>query len=167
MGVTKVQVRSQEIDCAVGSMRQVDPLLSSVRLHREEYALVAAPALLARQALRVPSQAGAHALVDISRDLPLFGYWRDAPGAGDLLRFGRVLQMGTIAAIRAVVLRGDGVAVLPVYLIKPDLEARRLVRVLRGVKPLVDHFRLFFRTGDPRRSVYGALAARMLAEPLR
>ncbi len=65
------------------------------------------------------------------------------------------------------VLRGEGVAVLPVQLVKRDLAAGRLAQVFPRVKLLSDYFRLIFRADDPRRSVYAALAEHMLRVPLQ
>ena len=64
-------------------------------------------------------------------------------------------------------LRGDGVAVLPEYLIRSDLAAGRLVRVLPRQPIQQDCFRLYFRADDPRRAFYESLAATLRAEPLR
>jgi DNA-binding transcriptional LysR family regulator len=161
-----IRVRTLEIDCAVGSMRQTDSTLDATRLHREDYDLVAAPRLLARTPFRHPRDAARHVLFDAHTELPLFSYWRDAP-RGTPLDFGAVRLMGTIAAIRALVLRGEGVAVLPAYLVTPDLRAGRLVRLLPRVELAHDYFRLIFRGDDPRKSVYAALAQTMAAVPLR
>jgi DNA-binding transcriptional LysR family regulator len=161
------RVRSVEIDCAVGSMRVTDPKLDSVRLHQERYVFVGQPRLLARNPLRSPADAARHTIVDINAELSLFGYWRDAPGGGDRLRFGQVLRIGTIAAIRELVLAGEGVAVLPAYLVGPELKQRRLVTLFPQVRLLSDYFRLIFRAADPRRSLYEALARTMLTVPLR
>ena len=163
----ELRVRVQEVDCAVSSRRLTDPKLDFVRLHREDYVFVGAPALLADKPFRRPEDAAAHVLVDVSRELSLFRYWRDAPGGEDALSFGSLLRIGTIAAIRALVLKGEGVAVLPAYLVQPDLLARRLVRILPRVRPLHDYFRLIFRADDPRADLYRALAQTMLQEPLR
>jgi LysR family transcriptional regulator, glycine cleavage system transcriptional activator len=162
-----IRVRNLEIDGAVGSMRITDPKLDSIRLHREEYVFVAQPKLLEDHPFRQPDDARHHTLVDTHAELPLFGYWREAPGGGDRLQFGRILLMGTTAAIRQLVLRGEGVAVLPLYLVQPDIEAGRLVRLFPKIKPLSDYFRLIFRTDDPRRSVYQTVADSMLKVPLR
>ena len=63
--------------------------------------------------------------------------------------FGRFVYLGTIAAIRAAALAGDGVAVLPRYLIAADLAAGRLLPILPRVRPLHDFFRLIFRSRRP------------------
>ncbi len=162
-----IRLRTQEVDCAVGSMRVTDPAIAAESLHRESYALVGSPALLRLRPLRRPADARAHTLLDVDADLPLFSYWRDAPGGGDRLPFGRRLRLGTIAAIRALVLAGEGVAVLPTYLVAPDLRAGRLRPILPGVRLLHDHFRLFFRAGDSRRTLFASLAATMRRHPLR
>lgn len=162
-----IRVRTGEVHCAVGSMRMDDPKLDAVRLHREDYVFVGQPALLRRLPLRRPADAAAHTLLDERSALPLYAYWRDSTGGGDRLTFGRFVYLGTTAAIRAAVLAGDGVAVLPKYLIGPDVAAGRLTPILPRVKPLHDFFRLIFRSDDPRRSLYQAVATTMSSQPLR
>lgn len=162
-----LRVRSMEIECCVTSSRLTDPKLDSLRLHREDYVFVGAATLLAKQPLRRAADAGAHTLVDTDTSLALFRYFRDAPGGGDHLRFGEVVRLGTIEAIRRRVLSGAGVAVLPEYLVKKDLATKRLVKILPSVTLLHDYFRLVFRADDPRRSVYEQMAKQLAAAPLR
>jgi DNA-binding transcriptional LysR family regulator len=162
-----LRVRSGEVHCAVGSMRLDDPVLDSERLHREDYVFVGAPALLAKHPLRRAKDAEHHTLIDERPALPLYSYWRDAAGGAMPLRFRGVLHFGTIAAIRAGALSGDGVAVLPRYLVEADLRAGRLRVLLPRVRPHHDYFRLIFRADDPRVALYRALAAVMIREPLR
>jgi DNA-binding transcriptional LysR family regulator len=162
-----LRVRTMEIDCAVTSSRFTDPKLDALQLHREDYALVGAPKLLRSEPLTKSEHAAEHTLIDASADLPLFRYWRDAPGGGDRLRFARIVRMGSIEAIRARVLAGAGVAVLPRYLVERDLARGALRRVFSKVEPRSDWFRLVFRADDARRSVYERLAAAMVEAPLR
>jgi LysR family transcriptional regulator, glycine cleavage system transcriptional activator len=159
-------VRTLEIDCAVTSARITDPKLDAIRLHREDDVLVGAATRLARVPLVRPDDAANHVLLDISADLPLFRYWRDAPGAATSVRFAKHTYLGTIAAIRSRVVSGAGVAVLPEYLVRGDLEAGRVKRLLPKVKPLHDHFRLVFRADDPRRVLFESLAASLAKTPL-
>jgi DNA-binding transcriptional LysR family regulator len=65
------------------------------------------------------------------------------------------------------VLRGDGVAVLPEYLVQKRIESGALRVVFPKVRPEFDHFRLVFRADDARRPDYEALAAMLLESPLR
>jgi DNA-binding transcriptional LysR family regulator len=162
-----LRVRTGEVHCAIGSMRVDDPALDSVRLHREDYVFVGAPALLRARPLRKAEDAERHTLIDERAALPLYAYWRDAAGGALPLRFQRTVYFGTIAAIRAAALAGDGVAVLPRYLVTHDLERGRLATVFPRVRPLHDYFRLIFRADDPRAALYRALAAKMAAAPLR
>jgi len=161
-----LRVRTMEIDCAVTSSRYTDPKLDAARLHREDYVFVGARALLARRPLTRDEHAGGHALLDAGAELPLFRYFRDAPGGGDRLHFQRIVRLGSIEAIRARVLAGAGVAVLPLYQVAADLEARTVQRIFPKVVPLHDWFRLVFRADDARRPIYDKLAATMRAEPL-
>lgn len=161
------RVRTAEIDCAIASVRMADPKLEFRKLHREEYAFVAARALIEKTPLRRASDAARHTLVDSTRELPLFRYFRDAHGTGDRLQFGAVECLGTIAAIRERVLQKRGVAVLPEYFVRDDLGKKRLVRLFPSVEPLHDYFRLIFRGDDPRRALYERLAEVLVATPLR
>lgn len=163
-----LRVRTREVDCAVLSARFSDPALDAIALHREDYVFVASKALLAKTPLSRPEHAAAHTLVDVSAEMPLFRYWREASGAtGASMRFAKVLRMGTIAAIEHLVLRGEGVAVLPEYLVRKKVESGALRVVFPKVKPEFDHFRLVFRADDPRRPDYEALARMLLESPLR
>ena len=162
-----LHVRSLAIDCAVTSTRLTDPKLDSSRLHREDYVFVGAHKLLQQFPLKTPDQAAEHTLFDTTEDLPLFRYWRDAPGGLDSLRFRRVVRLGAIAAIRYAVLRGEGVAVLPSYYVAQDLKAKRLAKIQPKVKPQFDYFRLVYRKDDPRRSIYESMAATMMQNVLK
>jgi DNA-binding transcriptional LysR family regulator len=161
-----LRVRTLEIDCAVTSSRLGDIALDAISIHPEHYVFVASPKLLAHTPLRRDEDARAHRLIDADVDMPLFRYWRDAAGGGDRLQFARVLRVGTIGAIRNMVVDGEGVAVLPVYLVKEDLRARRLKRLFPNVTPLHDYFRVVFRREDPRRPLYEALATSLSTAPL-
>lgn len=162
-----IRVRTGEIDCAIGSMRLDDPRLASARLHREEYVFVGGAKLLGATPLRRAEDAGRHTLLDTRPELPLYDYFRSAPDGGDRLKFQRTRMLGTIAAIHELVRAGRGVAVLPEYLVRDDLRAKRLLRVLPAVKLANDWFRLVFRTDDPRRSLYETIGRRLVEFPLR
>jgi|GEM_PF-278115 len=161
------RVRAMEIECCVTSSRLVDPKLESLRLHREDYVFVGGASLLEAKPLRRAKDAEEHTLLDSDVSLSLFRYFRDAPGGGDHLRFAGVVRLGTIEAIRARVLQHAGVAVLPEYLVKKDLAAGRLARILPSVTLLHDYFRLVFRADDPRRATYEKMAEQLAAVPLR
>jgi LysR family glycine cleavage system transcriptional activator len=160
------RVRSREIDCAVTSARFTDPALASLPLHREEYVLVGARQLVRRIPLTRKEHSERHTLLDIDGSLPLFRYWQDAAGGADL-RFGRIWRVGSGAAIHLLLREGEGVAVLPRYMVAAELARGSLVRLFPAVKPMADHFRLIFRRDDSRQSAFAAFAAALLALPLR
>ena len=161
-----LRVRTMEIDCAVTSSRFTDPKLDSARLHREDYVFVGSARLLAKKPRTRAAHAAGPTLLAASAELPLFRYWRDAPGGGDRLRFGRIVRLGSIEAIRQRVTAQAGVAVLPAYLVRRELATRSFRRLFPAVTPLHDYFRLVFRADDPRRPIYERLAAHMLEVPL-
>lgn len=158
------RVRAMQIDCAVTSTRLGDPKLDALRLHREEYVFVGAPALLDRVPFAKATDAAKHTLVDIDDELPLFRYWQ---ASGSALRFEKLARFGTIEAIRQRVLAGAGVGVVPKYVVQDDLAAKRLRVVLPKIVPQHDWFRLVIRNDDARRSLFEGLAASLAAAPLR
>lgn len=160
------RVAAQQLDCAIHSSRVLDPGLEFEALHREDYVLVGAPELQARRPIEHLDDLAGHTLVDISPQQPLFRYWADSLPPGRAARFQDGRWMGTIAAIRTQVLTGSGVAVLPAYLVQPDLYAGRLVALLPEVEAQADHFRLLFRSDDPRRSELAAVADCLRDRPL-
>lgn len=162
-----LRIRTHEIDCAITSTPLGDPKLDAIQLHREDYALVATPDLLAKTPLRRAEDAASHTLLDISADMPLFRYFRDSVAGGDRWRFQRGSWLGGIAAIRHEALDAAGVAVLPEYFVRRDLSAGRLARVLPKVAIAHDYFRLVFRSADPRRAIFESLARELAAHPLR
>lgn len=162
-----LRVRTMEIDCAVTSTRLVDPKLEAVRLHREDYVFCGSRGLLAEKPFARAEHAAVHTLLDIGPELPLFRYWRDAPGGGDRLSFARTVRLGGIEAIRRRVADGAGVAVLPAYLVQDELKRGTFRKILPSVEPVSDYFRLIFRADDPRRSAFEALAGELMKAPLR
>jgi DNA-binding transcriptional LysR family regulator len=155
-----------QIDCAITSSRLADPKLEAIRLHREDYVFVGAPALLDRVPFAKPEDASKHTLVEIDDNLSLFGYWRDSP-KGLALSFGKLTRWGTIEAIRQRILAGAGVGVLPKYLVQNDLDGKRLRIILPKIVPLHDYFRFVIRTDDARRTVFEHLAESLASTPLR
>ncbi len=135
----------RRVDCVVTSFRLTRPGLAYATLHAEHYVFVAAPELLDERPLAGADDARAHTLVDTLADLPLFRYFLDAFAGAAAWSFGKTLYMGTIAAVRALIRRGDGVGVLPVYFVAEDLASGALVPVLPDVQPNHDYFRLVWR----------------------
>ena len=155
----------RQIDAAVLGPTVRDPRLLSVPLVGVPWRMVAAPAALRRQPLRVADDAAAFTLLDRSASLPCLRPWLDAaPARLRELRFGRVLHLGSLAAIERVALDGGGVAVLPAPMVARHLEADALRTVLGAVQPSVaQHFAA--RLDDPRRPLHEALAALLRESP--
>lgn len=161
------RVGAREVDAAITSSRIVDPQLEALKIHEERYVFVGSPALLRGRPLRRADEAARHTLLDTTSELPLFRYFRDARGGIDSMRFERVVRLGTLEAIRAMVEAGHGVAVLPLYFVAPLLRRRRLVKIMPKVELASDWFRLVFRADDARRPLYDWLADRLRRVPLR
>lgn len=155
------------LDAIVTSFRLTAPGLAYATLHAEHYVFVGAPALLCERPLTGPADSARHTLVDAHGDLPLFRYLLDAHEGPEAWSFAATRRVGTIAAIRQLVLAGLGVAVLPRYFVQPDLDAGRLSLLLPEVEPVQDWFRLVWRRDDPREEALQELAAELRDVPLR
>jgi len=163
----ETRVKRFEVHCAVTSRIFVDPVFDAIRLTREAYVFVGAAEMLTQRPLTSADEATQHTVIDVQPERPLFRYFRDAPAAPAKMHFGRLRVMGSIAAIRLLVLAGEGVAVLPYYLIADDLETGRLVQLFPEVALLGDYFRLIYRHDDPRADLYEEVASVMADQPLR
>jgi LysR family transcriptional regulator, glycine cleavage system transcriptional activator len=155
-------LRADRIDAIVSSVRITEAGFDHATLFPESYVFVGAPDLLERLPLRSPADAAAHRLLDVSPDLPLFRYLLEAGADSRDWPFARAWYLGTIAAIRSMVLRGAGVAVLPRYFVEADLNAGRLRQPLPERPLREDAFRLIWRAGHPAER-----ELRVLAEELR
>jgi DNA-binding transcriptional LysR family regulator len=161
------QLRRGAVDAVVTSTRLTLGQLDYALLHPEAYVFCAAPALLAEQPLSSAEDARVHCLIDAHADLPLFRYFLDAQPAESAWGFARIHQLGTIAAIRARVLAGHGVAVLPHYFVEPDLQAGRLTRIMPDAPVHGDRFRLIWRADHPRADALRGLAEELRQRPLQ
>lgn len=158
---------SDEIDCMLTSSRISTPNLAFLRLHEEHCVFVASSQLLAQSPLGRPEHAKNHVLLDKSRDLPLFRYFLDARPTDEVWTFERVQYLGTISAIRARVLDGAGVAVLPLFYVRQALKTKKLKQLFPGTKLPTDWLRMVWRNGCTREPELRELAKELGKQPLR
>ncbi len=155
-----------KLDCAVSSARLPDPSFESEVIQEERYVFVGGAQLLEKRPFRRRRDAQRHRLLDVDAELPLYRYLRDAPGLRGPMDFADHRYVGLGEAVKRQVLDGEGVAVLPEYMIETELGDGRLVPLLRSVELLRDHFRLVFRSGDLRRERFAELAQVLRAHPI-
>ncbi len=152
-----------DLDAIITSTRLSSSKLVYSALHQERYVLVSR-----RPCLRRRDEARQLTLVDVSRDLPLFRYFLDALPDAEPWPFLRTEYLGGIGNIRLRLLDGPGhVAVLPLYFVRQDLAARRLVRLMPATPLRPDAFRLVWRAGHPLTDQLLSLANELRAIPLR
>ena len=160
------RIRNFDVQCAVSSRVFVDPIFDATRLQKEDYVFVGSANLIAKQPFDQPNSATNHCLIDAHQERPLYRYFRDAEHAPPALHFGQFRVMGTISAIRMLLLQDQGVAVLPKYLVQPDLNSGRLVHIFPDVELRCDYFRLMYRRDDPNKALYKTLAEVMRRQKL-
>lgn len=126
-------------------------------------AVALTPAALGQRIKALESELGVVLFVRSTRTISLtMAGLRVLPAAEAALKATR----GTVSAAL-----GEGVqtfnAALPAYYVRDDIARGDLVQVLPGIEPRHDHFRLFFRAEDPRRSIWASLAEQLRASPLK
>jgi DNA-binding transcriptional LysR family regulator len=156
-----------EVHCMVTSARISSPNLVFARLQEEEYVLVGQGALVAETPLLGPRDARRHALLDLHADLPLFRYFLDARSPKEEWVFERIQYLGGIAAVRARVLEGAGIAVLPRFFVRKDLASGRLKRLMPATKLPRDWLRMVWRQGQVEEARLRELASELSERPLR
>jgi len=156
-----------QLDCMLTSARLSERDLEYARVHQERYVFVGRRDRLRKTPMRGARDAGAHVLLDISADLPLFRYLLDARPSDEPWRFAEHQYLGTIAAVRARVLAGAGVSVLPHYFVRDALQDKRLAPILPRTTLPSDWFRLVWRRGHPEDAALRELAAELGSRPLR
>jgi LysR family transcriptional regulator, glycine cleavage system transcriptional activator len=166
------RVERGSLDAAVLSARLTSARLRYATLHPEPYVFVSASPRLVGPVSPAPGPLGpedapAHTLLEVSRDLPLFRYLLDALPDATPWPFAEYELLGGIGAIRYRALQGAGVAVLPAYFVRHDLEAGRLVRLMPEVELRSDAFRLVWRTDHPQQDRLLMLADELRALPLQ
>ncbi len=154
------------IDAMVSSSRLENLPFDYEALHDEEYCFVASPKLLAHTPLTRARDLRNHTLLDERDDMPLFRYMKDSLRS-DSWQFQDTLSLGTISVIRDWAKAGKGVAVLPEYLVRRDLERERLVRVLPRHALGKDTFRLVWKHGSALEPFLRRLAGELRLHPLR
>ena len=155
-----------QLDGVVTSARLPDPSLEGEVLHEERYVFVGAAELLEQSPFRRRRDAARHRLLDVDAELPLYRYLRDAPGLRGPMSFAEHRYLGLGEAIKRRVLAGDGVAVLPEYMVEAELRDESLIQLLKRIELLRDHFRLVFRSGDLRRERFFELAEALRGHPI-
>jgi LysR family transcriptional regulator, glycine cleavage system transcriptional activator len=160
------QIKAKEIDAAITSYSLLDPSYASIDLLEESYAFVASRELLAVAPFTCEEEAQQHTLLDIRPSLPMFRHLAEAPELKKRLEFRRTQFLGSTEAVRQLVRAGRGVAVLPTYLIRTDLEKERLAILLPEVRLLSSCFRLVFSGDDTRRSLYEEMARVLIKVPI-
>lgn len=161
------QVQRDIIDAFVSSARLSDAGFSYARLHEERYVFVGHRRLLDQRPLVCRDDCKRHTLLDAHRDLALFRYFLDTRPGGEDWAFRRVDILGTIGAVRARVLSGAGVAVLPHYFVERDLQCGKLSLILPQIELPGDWFRLVWREGHPREAALRTLAEDLVTRPLK
>ena len=157
------QLRSGLVDAVITSAPVARSEWHQEVLHPETYVFCAAPEYLAKHPFRGPEDAGAHSLLDINHTQPLSRY---ILSVGPPMTFRNVRACGTAGAVCALVQEGLGLAVVPDYMVRAELDSGKLVPLLTDVDLLSDAFRMLWREGSADAEALVQLAQHFRARPL-
>lgn len=152
------------LDAIITSAPMARSNWSAEFLHREDYAFVAAPALIADTPFHTLDDARHHTMLDINHTLPLARYLTSVTERP--LDFKEIRCFGAARAIQQMVVAGRGVAVLPEYMIADDLADGALVRLLPDTALLSDSFRLLYKHDALFTEAIASLAEYLRGRPL-
>jgi DNA-binding transcriptional LysR family regulator len=112
----------ERLDAVIRIGHLADSTLISSKIASERRLLVAQPAYLARHGIPTRDQIGAHRLIDKLHGPDLLG-WRHVLGCStaELPSFRTVFRCDDFEALRQAALRGLGIALLPEWVIGPDV----------------------------------------------
>ncbi len=159
----KGKLQAGQVDGIVTSAPIAQSTWTSEFLHTEHYVFVAAPALLEEVPFDSFEDTINHVLLDIDTTLPLTRYLTSKIGR---LTFGRVRSCGAGAAIIQLLLKNEGVAVVPEYMVRNDLKAGRLTRLCEDENLQTDSFRLIFRQTSVLEPVLKKIGEFLRTRPL-
>jgi DNA-binding transcriptional LysR family regulator len=157
------RVFRDEVHCVLTSARLNDPKLVSAPFREIDYLFVGTPALIKKNPLARPEDAARHTLIDFEPELPLFRFFREARPPKESWIFGNKQYLSIIAAVRARVLEGVGVAVLPEFYVAEDIARRRLKVLVPGTKLKSNSLRAVWRKGHPYETEIRDLASELAA----
>ncbi|WP_181188315.1 LysR family transcriptional regulator [Actinopolyspora mortivallis] len=157
-------LRDGRFDLVVSSVRPRGRTVTAVPLMDEEFVLVASPSWAERLGPLTPEEPGAveeAPLVTYAEDLPILRrYWRHVFHRRLTTRAAVVVP--DLRGVRAAVVAGAGVTVLPRYLCAAELGSGELVPLLEPVDPPVNTGFLAHRTGAAQREHVTLVRERLL-----
>jgi DNA-binding transcriptional LysR family regulator len=141
-----------EIDLAVDCAPHAHPSVTSTRLFREKYSIVASPAFLASHVVRHPMDLERVPVVSVDRE----GAWwthalRSLPGRRrPVLR--QVIEVNQVRGMVHAALEGYGVALLPKYTVRGKVERGDLVALFPRLRLLEDWFCVYQKRSAAARA---------------
>lgn len=157
------QLRSGLVDAVVTSAPVARSEWHQEVLHSETYVFCASAEYLEEHPFRYAEDASAHSLLDINHTQPLSRY---VLSVGPPMTFRNVRACGTAGAVCALVQAGLGVAVVPEYMVRSELDSGALVPLLPDVELLSDAFRMLWREGSADGEALAQLAQHFRSKPL-
>jgi DNA-binding transcriptional LysR family regulator len=136
-------LQRDDIDIAIDCVEHLDPDLAVVPLFRETYMVVCAPDFQRQHALRSPAGLAGVPVLSLDKE---GAWWRRLLRVVPARRRPRLEQVVAVNHVRAMIAgarSGMGVALVPSYAVRADVERGLLVRLFRDLTLPEDRFRIF------------------------
>ncbi len=134
-----------ELDVVVDCRNAMDPSLAKIPLFREQFIVAASPAYLEAHPVRDVADLGACLVLSMDKQA---SWWRNflrALPAGGGPEFGRVMAVNHIRGMINAAVESIGVALLPRYCIRKELERGSLVSVFPDIRLEEDRFYIYVK----------------------
>ena len=159
-------MRRGTVDAVVVGGRVTAPeSATSELLVPERYVFVAAANLASLRPLMGAGQAAQHVLLDLDEDSSTFEHFLRACPADERWNFIEHRRMTSISTLRAAILAGRGVGVLPRLCVEDALASGKLVELMPDRRPRTDWVRMYWSKGHPRSAQLSELAKSLRPEP--
>jgi DNA-binding transcriptional LysR family regulator len=134
-----------ELDIIIDCKRHALPGLERTGLFREQYVVVAAPALLEGRRIEVPKDLEGRPIISLDQKAHWWGRFLRAVPPGERPAFKResVIEIDHVRGIINAAAEGLGIALLPKYSIVEELRRRSLVNLFPGISVREDEFSIY------------------------
>lgn len=159
-------LRRGAVDALILGGKVVTPeSATSELLMTERYVFVGAATLLAHRPIVNAGAAARHVLLDVDGESSTFEHFLRASPPNEPWNFLERRSLASAAAVRAEVVAGRGVAVIPRLCVESALSTGALVEIMPERRPRTDWVRMYWTKGHPRSAQLEELAEALRPQP--
>jgi LysR family transcriptional regulator, glycine cleavage system transcriptional activator len=135
----------------------------AIEICEESYALVATPEIA--QQIKAPKDLEKFVLIEHDRSFPFLRYLENDVRVK--IRFSEVWFLQSTVIMLDAIAQGFGVGIVPTYLAQPAIKKGDIKKLNIKANLEADHFRIIYKTNNPRSTEIGLLAGALKKSGLR